>query len=191
MDTYLAWLREKGVRPGEPAEIGLFAHSSNGGIAIDSQGATSVAGLFAAGECAGGVHGADRIGGLASVSALVFGRRAGISAACYAQEHPVPWGEMRLASPVCAVDDAASVVRRVGELMTNNCLVNRTAEGLGAVLDKLGGLERTHLLPARQLDDARVARQSADARAAIVAARLMAKAMLARDESLGSHHRAD
>ena len=100
-------------------------------------------------------------------------------------------GEMRLASPVCAVDDAASVVRRVGELMTNNCLVNRTAEGLGAVLDKLGGLERTHLLPARQLDDARVARQSADARAAIVAARLMAKAMLARDESLGSHHRAD
>ena len=193
VDTYLAWLREKGVRPGEPAEIGLFAHSSNGGIAIDSQGATSVAGLFAAGECAGGVHGADRIGGLASVSALVFGRRAGISAACYAREHPVPRGEMRLASPVCAVDDAASVVRRVGELMTNNCLVNRTAEDLTATLGELEQLQDAHFgleLPFKGADP-RTVWASVRARSALVAAHLMAQAMLARNESLGSHHRAD
>ncbi len=194
VDTYLSWLREKGVDAAAPVEIGLFAHSSNGGIAIDTQGATSVAGLFAAGECAGGVHGADRIGGLASVSALVFGRRAGVAAARYARGHPMPQGVMRLASPLCAVDDAALVVRQVGELMTNNGLVNRTAEGLTAMLDELDGLEQTRFWQMHQLydmSDVSTARQSANARAAIIAAHLMAQAMLVRSESLGSHHRAD
>ena len=44
-----------------------------------------VPGLFAAGECTGGMHGADRIGGLASANALVFGRRAGVAAAKFAR----------------------------------------------------------------------------------------------------------
>lgn len=194
VDTYLSWLREKGVDAAAPVEIGLFAHSSNGGIAIDTQGATSVAGLFAAGECAGGVHGADRIGGLASVSALVFGRRAGVAAARYARGHPMPQGVMRLASPLCAVDDAALVVRQVGELMANNGLVNRTAEGLASVLERLDELQRSHFGLAYTLDDEvepRALREATRARAAVVAAQMMAEAMFARSESLGSHHRAD
>lgn len=192
VDTYLSWLREKGVDPTKPVEIGLFAHSSNGGIAIDAYGSTGVAGLFAAGECAGGVHGADRIGGLASVSALVFGRRAGVAAARYAQEHAASEGA-RLASPF-AVVDAATVVRQVGELMTNNCLVNRTAKGLTSVLAALDELEQARFSQIRTLDDALDVREvlrAANARATIVAARLTAQAMLARTESLGSHHRAD
>ncbi len=193
VDTYLSWLREKGVDPAAPVEIDLFAHSSNGGIAIDAHGATSVAGLFAAGECAGGVHGADRIGGLASVSALVFGRRAGVAAARYAGEHVAPEG-VRAASPFCVVDEPAAVIRRVGELMTNNCLVNRTAEGLTSVIDELDSMEQTRFSQMRALDDVldvRATWQAANARATALAARLMAQAMLARSESLGSHYRAD
>lgn len=106
----------------------------------------------------------------------------------------MPQGVMRLASPLCAVDDAALVVRQVGELMTNNGLVNRTAEGLTAMLDELDGLEQTRFWQIHQLydmSDVSTARQSANARAAIIAARLMAQAMLTRGKSLGSHHRAD
>ena len=193
VDTYLSWLREKGVDPTKPVEIGLFAHSSNGGIAIDAHGATNVAGLFAAGECAGGVHGADRIGGLASVAALVFGRRAGVAAARHAREHTAQEGA-RLALPFCTVDEPAAVRRQVGNLMTNNCMVNRTAEGLRSALDELDVLEQTHLGQMYQLDDgpnALAALQAANARSSIVAARLMTQAMLARSENMGSHHRAD
>ncbi len=59
---YVRWLEsEYGVSAGQELAIGLFAHSSNGGIAIDEDGRTDVPGLYAAGEAAGGVHGADRI----------------------------------------------------------------------------------------------------------------------------------
>ena len=69
-----------------PVRIAPYAHASNGGIAIDEYGSCGVPGLFAAGECTGGMHGADRIGGLASANALVFGRRAGVAAAKFARE---------------------------------------------------------------------------------------------------------
>lgn len=85
--TFSEWLeRECGVSASAPARIAAYAHASNGGIAIDEHGSCGVPGLFAAGECTGGMHGADRIGGLASANALVFGRRAGVAAAKFARE---------------------------------------------------------------------------------------------------------
>lgn len=61
--------------------IVMAAQASNGGIRIDEYGKTSIRGLFACGECTGGMHGADRIGGAMVLSALVFGKRAGEKAA--------------------------------------------------------------------------------------------------------------
>lgn len=85
--TFSRWLeRECGVSVSAPVRIAPYAHASNGGIAIDEYGSCGVPGLFAAGECTGGMHGADRIGGLASANALVFGRRAGVAAAKFARE---------------------------------------------------------------------------------------------------------
>lgn len=84
--TFSGWLeRECGVSASAPARIAPYAHASNGGIAIDEYGSCGVPGLFAAGECTGGMHGADRIGGLASANALVFGRRAGVAAAKFSR----------------------------------------------------------------------------------------------------------
>ena len=84
--TFFEWLeRECGVSASAPVRIAPYAHASNGGIAIDEHGSCGVPGLFAAGECTGGMHGADRIGGLASANALVFGRRAGVAAAKFAR----------------------------------------------------------------------------------------------------------
>ena len=60
-------------------------HYRNGGLAIDERAATSVPGLFAAGEIAGGVHGSNRLMGNSLLDTVVYGRRAGASAAGAAQ----------------------------------------------------------------------------------------------------------
>lgn len=64
-----------------PAEVVPVAHTHLGGIAVDAACSTSVPGLFAAGEAAGGIHGANRVGGCAGAETLVFGALAGQSAA--------------------------------------------------------------------------------------------------------------
>jgi succinate dehydrogenase / fumarate reductase flavoprotein subunit len=69
-----------------PMEIGPTMHYMMGGVRVDADtGASTVPGLFAAGECAGGMHGANRLGGNSLSDLLVFGRRAGLGAAEYAK----------------------------------------------------------------------------------------------------------
>ncbi len=69
-----------------PMEVGPTAHYMMGGVRVDADTAQStVPGLFAAGECAGGMHGANRLGGNSLSDLLVFGRRAGVGAADYAK----------------------------------------------------------------------------------------------------------
>jgi succinate dehydrogenase/fumarate reductase flavoprotein subunit len=70
----------------EPMLVYPTLHYQNGGIKIDVNGATNVPGLFAAGECAGGVHGRNRLIGNSTLDLFVFGRRAGRAAAQYARE---------------------------------------------------------------------------------------------------------
>ncbi len=68
----------------EPMEVGPTCHYMNGGIRADADTtATCVPGLFAAGEVAGGLHGANRLGGNSLSDLVVFGRRAGLHAAEY------------------------------------------------------------------------------------------------------------
>jgi succinate dehydrogenase / fumarate reductase, flavoprotein subunit len=64
-----------------PVEVAPIAHYHMGGIAVDARMQTEVPGLFAAGEAVGGANGANRLSGNAVTEALVFGRRAGRSAA--------------------------------------------------------------------------------------------------------------
>ena len=72
----------------EPMEIGPTTHYIMGGIRVDGDSQmTNVPGLFAAGECAAGLHGANRLGGNSLSDLLVFGRRAGEYAAAFAKAH--------------------------------------------------------------------------------------------------------
>ncbi len=73
-----------------PLRVAPMAHFLMGGISIGENGETSVPGLFAAGEAAGGVHGANRLGGNALAETLVFGARAGRAAALWALEANEP-----------------------------------------------------------------------------------------------------
>ncbi|MGH7701294.1 MAG: FAD-binding protein, partial [Gemmatimonadales bacterium] len=72
----------------EPMEVGPTTHYLMGGIRVDAETQMSaVPGLFAAGECAAGLHGANRLGGNSLSDLLVFGKRAGEHAARWAGEH--------------------------------------------------------------------------------------------------------
>ncbi|HYL06036.1 MAG TPA: fumarate reductase/succinate dehydrogenase flavoprotein subunit, partial [Thermoanaerobaculia bacterium] len=72
----------------EPMEIGPTTHYMMGGVRVDAESQMStVPGLFAAGECAAGLHGANRLGGNSLSDLLVFGKRAGELAAGFAREH--------------------------------------------------------------------------------------------------------
>ncbi len=78
----------------EPMEVGPTTHYVMGGVRVDADSQmTDVPGLFAAGECAAGLHGANRLGGNSLSDLLVFGKRAGEYAARFAAENPP--GEIR------------------------------------------------------------------------------------------------
>ena len=71
----------------EPMEVGPTCHYVMGGVRVDADSTEStVRGLFAAGEVAGGMHGSNRLGGNSLSDLLVFGRRAGLHAALYAKD---------------------------------------------------------------------------------------------------------
>jgi succinate dehydrogenase / fumarate reductase flavoprotein subunit len=73
----------------EPMEVGPTTHYIMGGVRVDAETQMSrVPGLFACGECAAGINGANRLGGNSLSDLLVFGKRAGEHAALYAREHP-------------------------------------------------------------------------------------------------------
>ena len=72
----------------EPMEVGPTTHYAMGGIRVNGETqATNIPGLFAAGECAAGLHGANRLGGNSLSDLIVFGKRAGEFAAQYAKEN--------------------------------------------------------------------------------------------------------
>ena len=99
LDQWLAAQRDRNgwvhVKPPDQdwLQISPLAHAGNGGAVIDEHARTTVRGLFAAGECATGMHGANRLGGAMILATQVFGARAGAFAARLAEERdqtPLP-----------------------------------------------------------------------------------------------------
>lgn len=80
--------RYKGIdRSKGPVQITMAHQCSNGGVRIDTTGMTTIPGVFAAGEVATGMHGADRIGGNMLAACIIFGKLAGTSAANWAKSY--------------------------------------------------------------------------------------------------------
>jgi fumarate reductase (CoM/CoB) subunit A len=71
----------------EPMQVSPTAHHFMGGIKIDEESGTNIPGLYAAGECTGGVHGGNRLGGNALADTQVYGALSGESAANFAKEN--------------------------------------------------------------------------------------------------------
>ena len=197
MQTYFDWFRASfGRDPADGVRIAPYAHASNGGIRIDAAAATGVSGLYACGECTGGMHGADRIGGLSSANGLVFGRIAGTSAAAWASgthhaPEAGPTGEKDALLPCLASREAAGALAELRGLMQERCMVVRSKEGLLACLAGLHELEERVQGALEPCKDARQLAETRRAQDALLTARALATAMLARRESRGAHFRAD
>jgi succinate dehydrogenase / fumarate reductase flavoprotein subunit len=100
----------------EAMEIGPTCHYMMGGVQVDADSAaTAVAGLFAAGEVAGGMHGANRLGGNSLSDLVVFGRRAGLGAADYVEAGHVASTFNQVAADVAIEEALAPFERADGE----------------------------------------------------------------------------
>lgn len=149
MPATLAALRRAGADLlRERIRIAPGAHQMLGGIRVDGHGATSLPGLYAAGEGMGGLHGADRLSGTGILEAMVFGRlaaRAGVAFAAAAG--PAPPGAPAARAPAGRVPgarrptlrEARALERRIGEVM-DPVLVRRVPADARRALAELEGI---------------------------------------------------
>ena len=173
--------------------VAMYAHAANGGIEIDKTAFTGVEGLYACGEATGGMHGADRIGGLSSANGIVFGRIAGASAAQAALDAPQTLLKTDITLPQrgLAKADAERLTRSLKHTMSTYCMINRTEAGLSEALQELEGLKtEATTLSMQNAQDGEIA-ALARLESQIHLAQEMVKAMRNRTESPGSHYRAD
>ena len=194
VQTFATWLQdEHGIAPTDEMRVAMYAHAANGGIKIDKTAYTGVEGLYACGEATGGMHGADRIGGLSSANGIVFGRIAGASAARAALDAPKAGAPMDIALPQhgIATADAERLTRCLKRTMSTYCMINRTEVGLSKALQELENIQDdATALNKPHANDSEIA-ALARIQSQIQLAQKMVKAMCKRTESLGSHYRAD
>lgn len=194
VQTFTTWLQdEHGIAPTDEMRVAMYAHAANGGIKIDKTAHTGVEGLYACGEATGGMHGADRIGGLSSANGIVFGRIAGASAALTAQKEPEAALRADIALPQygIATTDAERLTHSLRHTMSTFCMINRTETGLSEALQQLESLQdKAMALSKPHTDDSEIA-ALARLQSQIRLAQEMVKAMRKRTASLGSHYRAD
>ena len=194
VQAFATWLQdEHGIAPTDEMRVTMYAHAANGGIRIDKTAATGVAGLYACGEATGGMHGADRIGGLSSANGIVFGRIAGASAARAAQNAPEAPLKTDIALPQRGITatDAERLTRTLKHTMSTHCMINRTEAGLSIASQELEDLKsESSALSTADAQDSEIA-ALARLQSQIRLATEMIKAMRKRAESLGSHYRAD
>jgi len=189
----------------EPMEVGPTCHYMMGGVRVNPETeAATVAGLFAAGEVAGGMHGANRLGGNSLSDLLVFGRRAGMGAADFAESRTedIQLDAGQIAS---AVADAMAPFERDGgenaydlqqdlqRTMQSLVGIIRTGPELEEALDKLGELrERTAKI---SVEGGRAYNPgwnlATDLPSMLTVSTAIAQGALARKESRGAHTRDD
>ena len=192
------WLHRRLIKLQAGERMGVLPKVQHfqGGIKIDRNAATTVRGLFACGECAGGQHGANRPGGNALLDTQVFGQIAGEAAARGAASHKVLDESVsrdvaralvsgRASEAIAARKgrgvDARQVSRHVRWVLSGAASVVRTEDGLAAAL------RRIEVHRARHMADGN--NGWLEARNALVVAEMILRAALMRDESRGPHLR--
>ena len=192
LKTYFDWLREaKGLTPADPVWIAPFAHAANGGVLIGPDGFSGVEGLFCAGEVTGGMHGADRLGGLSTANGLVFGERAGASAARACEGVTNVPGSWELEARGTGERLGASVLSGLRETMDAHALVVREEAGLASALRRVRELGQELACGSHETADARAVARERRLRGQLMCAEAALLAARLRRESRGSHYRAD
>ncbi|HEY7243366.1 MAG TPA: FAD-binding protein [Xanthobacteraceae bacterium] len=190
----------------QPVEVLPIAHYQMGGVEVDTDMASCVPGLYAAGELAGGANGANRLSGNALPEALVFGERAGERAARFAAGRRAPSRDMAAARPHVELIRAvrgqnqrhgpspAAIMSEAKDLMWQKVGPFRTAHALTEAHDRLCSM-RERELPAAAVSPERVHNASLvewfELRNGLFAAEALALGSLFRRESRGAHQRVD
>ena len=189
----------------EPMEIGPTTHYIMGGIRVDGDSQMStIPGLFAAGECASGINGANRLGGNSLSDLIVFGKRAGEYAAAWAREH----GATRVDDGAVARAEGAALEPYDRGASGENAF--QVQQDLQETMQELVGIVRNEgemKLALERLEDlkARAARvgvvghreynggwhTALDLRNLMAVAEAIARSALERRESRGGHFRED
>ena len=187
-----------------PMEVGPTCHYMMGGIRVDAETAEStVPGLFAAGEAAAGLHGANRLGGNSLSDLLVFGRRAGLAAAAHAKRSStlsidsaqIDQAERELLAPFSnsGTESPYAVHRDLQEVMQNLVGIFRTDEDLRKALAELAKLKTRAAKVS--VEGSRLFNPgwhlSYDLKAMLIVSEAVAHSALARTESRGAHSRID
>jgi succinate dehydrogenase / fumarate reductase, flavoprotein subunit len=190
-----------------PVEVAPIAHYHMGGVKADVNMASDVPGLFVAGEVVGGANGANRLSGNAITEALVFGRRAGVSAAERVKRSArTKQCSIRPQDNAAALDlvrtdgvrrdgpNTAAIIARLQAVMTDDVGPLRAGRGLAhaaAQIDALGEElgERPPTRAGNNFDLQRL--EWFDLRNMLVVARAVVQSALNRTESRGAHQRED
>lgn len=189
IEVYFKWLKEnKHLTPDDEINIGIFFHAANGGISINKKAETKVDGLFAAGECTGGMHGADRIGGLSTANGLVFGKIAGESASRYASSKGLSEKE-EVEFEAYEIEGAGDLILEVQEIMFKNAMIEKSEVGVKDSLLKLEEISKGFVY--KKKVNMENLRNSYRLENNILLCKAILKAIDLRKESRGSHYRYD
>jgi len=188
----------------EPMEVGPTTHYVMGGVRVDADSQMSdVPGLFAAGECAAGLHGANRLGGNSLSDLLVFGKRAGVYAAKFAKETSLGalnTNDLESAerSALRAFESNGSenpytVQRMLQDVMQELVGIVRQEQEMRQALERIQDLkaasERVSITGNREYNSGW--HTALDLRNLLTVSEIVARSALERKESRGAHFRDD
>ncbi|GAB2812750.1 fumarate reductase/succinate dehydrogenase flavoprotein subunit [Actinocorallia aurea] len=193
----------------EPMQVGPTCHYVMGGVEVDPDtGAASVPGLFAAGECSGGMHGSNRLGGNSLTDLLVFGRRAGEGAVDYLEglaELPgVPEAEVEAAeaealapftrpegeNPYTVHAELQTTMNELVGIIRTESELQEALAGLVKLRERVAGVGVTGAGPGGRGYHPGW-HLALDLRNMLLVSECVAKAALERQESRGGHTRED
>jgi len=191
----------------EPMEIGPTCHYVMGGVEVDADTELSaVEGLYAVGECSGGMHGSNRLGGNSLSDLLVFGRRAGEAASAYADglggarptvsEPDVKAAQVTALAPFeheAGSENPYTIQQDLQQTMNDLVGIIRTAPELEESLQQIERLKERaqHLVVEGHRQYNPGWHLALDLRNMLVVSECIAKAALERQESRGGHTRDD
>jgi succinate dehydrogenase / fumarate reductase flavoprotein subunit len=189
----------------EPMEVGPTCHYVMGGIRVHAEtGASTVPGLFATGECSGGMNGANRLGGNSLSDLLVFGRRTGDAAARHGAVAPAPrLDDAQVADAAAEMtgylsgpgeEDPYRLHAELQATMQEDVGIFRDEAGLTTAVARLDELER-RAASARSASSTTVYNPGwhicRDLRNMIIVSQAATRAAYLRQESRGAHSRLD
>lgn len=214
--TYINMLKASKLSMHKRLNFDLYAYTSNGGVVIDSHALARTAcnqnikGLFAAGEIAAGMQGADRLGAMSSTSCIVFGQISGFEAATYARAqqahkpldstntrdvyidsrtHTLYTEQAQLS--LCASAQAAQVEETLHMLMTQQCFLIKDAPSCKRALSSITYLHKVLASTKEPTAQYRDVMYTLAVQQQLIIAKMFILASLKRNESRGSFYRSD